>query len=254
MASFGYTVFSECEADAMKQCPNCKTTYTDDSLQFCLNDGANLIFAAGGGAAETVQMPFGGGEPMRINVPPDSVPTVYVKSPVAQNQPAKKGFGLIVAGILGLLLFLTIAGFAAFMLLRRDGGKNIIAAASPSPTVSQTATPTDETAKLKEEMANLKKQLENQKNQKSNSPVETVSPPNRKNTTARINSPSDGFLALRSEPSSESGYRIMMMSHGATIQVLGCPKPSNVGKMPGRWCQVVYEGQTGWAFDAFMIF
>lgn len=242
----------------MKQCPNCRTTYADDSLQFCLNDGANLIFAAvGGGAAETVQMPFGGSEPMRINVPPDSVPTIYAQSPVAQDQPAKKGFGLIIAGILGLLLLLTIAGFAAFMLLRRDDSKNTIAAAaSPSPTVSQTATPTDETAKLKEEMANLKKQLEDQKNQKSNSPVETVSPPppNRKNTTARVNSPGDGFLALRSEPNSESGYRIAMMSHGQTIQVLGCPKPSNVGKMSGRWCQVVYEGQTGWAFDAFMIF
>ena len=236
----------------MKQCPNCKTTYTDDSLQFCLNDGAKLIFEPE--AAETVRMSFGA-EPKRVNMPPDSVPTVYAQPPISQTQHAKKGFGLIIAGILGLFLLLIIAGFAAFSLFRQSDNKNTIAAVSPSPTVSQTPTPNDETARLKEEMANLKKQIENQKSQKPNSPAEIVPPSNRKDaTTARANSPDDGFLALRSEPNSETGYRITKIPHGATLSVLGCPKPSNVGKMAGRWCQVIYNGQSGWAFDAFMIF
>jgi ketosteroid isomerase-like protein len=30
----------------MKQCPNCRTTYTDDSLQFCLQDGSPLSAVA----------------------------------------------------------------------------------------------------------------------------------------------------------------------------------------------------------------
>lgn len=235
----------------MKQCPACKTNYTDDTLQFCLTDGASLISAPN--SAETMRMSFNN-EPMRINVPPDSAPTVFAQPPVSQNQPAKKGFGLIVAGILGLFLLLTVAGFAAFFLLRPTENKNTVVAASPSPVVSPSSTASDETAKLKEELTNLKKQIDARKNQKPNFPVETVSTPNSTGRTARANSPSDGFLALRSEPDSETGERIAKIPHGAALTVLACPKASNVGKMRGRWCQVIYNGQTGWAFDAFMTF
>ena len=247
----------------MKQCPNCKTTYPDDSLQFCLADGANLIFVSD--PAETVRMSFGN-QPMQVNVPPDSVPTIYAQPPISQNPPTKKGFGLIIAGVLGVLLLLVIAGVAAaFIFLRPTDNKSSVATVTPTqtvlptnlpmnlPTNSSTATPNDETERLKEEMANLKKQMEDQKNQKPNFPTVTA-PPNQKGTTARANSPNDGFLALRSEPNSETGYRITKIPHGAALTVLGCPKPSNVGKKSGRWCQVIYNGQSGWAFDAFMTF
>lgn len=239
----------------MKQCPNCKTTYTDDSLQFCLSDGTNLISLPE--APETVRMSFDN-QPMQINIPADSAPTVFAQPPISQSQPPKKNTNLIVAGVLGVLLFLVIGGaVGAFFLLRQTDNKNPVATASPSqsasPVKSPTATPNDETERLKEEMANLKKQLEDQKNQKPNVP--TVSAPlNQKGVTARANSPGDGFLALRSEPNSETGYRVAKIPHGANLTVLGCPKSSNVGKMPGRWCQVVYDGQIGWAFDAFMTF
>ena len=239
----------------MKQCPNCKTTYTDDSLQFCLNDGANLIAVPN--AAETVRMSFAN-EPMRINIPPDSAPTIFPPQtpPVQQNQPAKKAVGLIVAGVIAFFLFLTIAGIAGFIFYYRSGNSNPIAAASPSPTVSLKNSPTaatdDETARLKEEMANLKKQLDDQKNQKPGAPI--VAPSNQNGRTARANSPRDGFLALRTQPDSETGIRIAKIPHGAPLTVLDCPKASNAGKMTGRWCQVVYNGQSGWAFDAFMIF
>ena len=239
----------------MKQCPNCKTAYTDDSLQFCLTDGTNLISLPD--AAKTARLSFGN-QPMRINVPADSAPTVFAQPPVSQNQPAKKIMGIIVAGIFGFFLLLAIVGLAgAFFFFQQGNNQNPVAAASPtpanSPAKSPTATPDDETERLKTEMANLKKQLEDQKNQKPNVPNATA-PPNEKTQTARVNSPDDGFLALRSEPDSETGYRIAKIPHGAPLTVLGCPKPSNVGKMPGRWCQVVYNGQAGWAFDAFMTF
>ena len=245
----------------MKQCPNCRNTYTDDSLQFCLADGAPLINTPD--LAETVQM-SAANHPLRVNIPPDSAPTVFAQTPFApsqtvQDQPAKKSFGLIIAGVLGVLLILGIAGFAAvFFLFRPAENKNPIVSTSPTPTVlptvSPTAAPNDETARLKEEMANLKKQVENQKKQKANVPTDTASPSDQKLTTARANSPDDGFLALRSEPNSETGYRIAKIPHGATVTVLNCPKPSNVGKMAGRWCRIIYDGQSGWAFDAFMTF
>ncbi|MBA3633080.1 MAG: hypothetical protein H0W58_09790 [Acidobacteria bacterium] len=48
--------------------------------------------------------------------------------------------------------------------------------------------------------------------------------------------------------------RIAKIPHGATVTVLGCPKPSNSGETTGRWHQVICNGQSSWAFDAFMIF
>jgi len=233
----------------MKQCPNCKTAYADDSMSFCLNDGANLIRVPE--AAETVQMSFDK-NPARVNVAPDSVPTYF--SPPIPQLPPKNGVSPIIVGVLGLLLLLAIGGFTAFVLLRPTGDKNPVAAVSPNQTVSPTAAPNDETAKLKEEMANLQKQIQDRKNQKPNAPAETFSSPKEEQTTARANSPRDGFLALRSEPNSETGYRVAKIPHGAALTVIACPKASNIGKMAGRWCQVIYNGQSGWAFDAFMTF
>lgn len=239
----------------MKQCPNCKTSYTDDSLQFCLADGTNLIFVST--AAETVRMSFGN-EPMRVNIPSDSVQTVFASPPVSQNQPVKKGSGLIIAGVLGVLLILAAGGLAAAIFLyRQNADQKTIVAASPtpvnSPAKSPAATPDAETERLREEMADLKKQLEDQKKQKPNAPVITATPA-RKGTIARVNSPNDGFLALRSEPNSETGYRITKIPHGAALSVFSCSKPTSIGKTTGRWCQVIYNNQAGWAFDAFMTF
>lgn len=240
----------------MKQCPNCKTVYTDDSLQFCLSDGANLIAVSD--EPETVRMSYGG-QPMRVDIPQNSTPTVFAAPPqIVQNQPAKKVFGLIVAGIVAVILILAIAGIAGFVYYKHIENKDAIVSASPTPasktTVSPTTAPNDEIERLKEEKANLQKQLQDRQNQKPDLPANFSSPPKQTVTTARANSPRDGFLALRSEPNSETGYRIAQIPHGATITVLGCPRASNVGKMPGHWCQVVYNGQTGWAFDGFMTF
>ena len=195
----------------------------------------------------------------------DSTPTVFAPPPpVVQNQSSKKNLGLLLGGGFALLLLLLAAGVGAFIFLRQPDNKNTLAVVSPtltvSPTaannVSPTAAPNDETARLREEMANLKQQIENQKPPKQNliiAPVPPPSPP-QNGRTARVNSPGDGFLALRSEPNSESGSRIAKIPHGAALTVIACPKASNVGKMTGRWCQVIYNGQSGWAFDGFMQF
>jgi len=250
----------------MKQCPSCKNTYTDDSLQFCLSDGTPLI-SMRDDAPPTVNMSYSGSEPMRINIPNESAPTVFAQPPVINNPPAeKKGFGLIIAGVLGFLLLLVVGGLTIYFLIPRSGDNknslpplnvNTKPTVTATPGVSPTASSNDETAKLKEEMEKLKKQLENQKNQKNGSANSTTPPPPQpydNGRTAYANSPGDGFLALRSEPSSEAGERIAKIPHGTALTVIDCPKPSNIGKMSGRWCRVVYNGQAGWAFDAFMKF
>jgi len=185
------------------------------------------------------------------------MPTLFA-TPISETPPVKKGVNPIIVGILGVLLLLVVGLFAAYILLRARTDKISSVLVSPTPTASpaasKTDTPTDETAALKEKLAILEKQMQDRKTQKPNSPAETISPPKPSVNTARANSPRDGFLALRSEPNSETGERIAKIPHGAVITVISCPKPSNVGKMAGRWCQVTYNGQSGWAFDRFMIF
>jgi len=196
-------------------------------------------------------------EPMRINVPPDSAPTVFAP-PISQTPLVKKGVSPIVVGILGVLLLLVVGLFAAYILLRMTKDKNssvlVLPTPTASPAVSKTDTPTNETAALKEKLASLEKQMQDRKTQKPNSPADTFSPPKPADNTARANSPRDGFLALRSEPDSETGERIAKIPHGAIVTVIACPKPSNIGKMAGRWCQITYNGQSGWAFDKFIAF
>ena len=88
----------------MKQCPNCKSNYTDDSLQYCLSDGASLLPVSND--EKTVQMSFAN-EPVRVSIPSDSIPTVFAPPPQSvQNQSSPKGLGLLLGGGLALLLLL----------------------------------------------------------------------------------------------------------------------------------------------------
>ncbi len=236
----------------MKHCPNCKTVYTDETLKFCLADGTALTAVSG--FEETIAMPFDS-EKIRMNIPLDSTPTVFPE--INAKTPEKKGVSPVIVGLLGLLLLLVIAGFAAlasYFWLKSDDNKSLTVAVSPSPTISQTPESDKETAQLKEKLTNLEKQIADQNNRKKTTSAETSSTPKSSEKTARVNSPGDGFLALRSEPDSETGERLAKIPNGSVITVLGCPKPSNNGKIAGRWCQVIYNGQAGWAFSAYMIF
>lgn len=286
----------------MKQCPECRTVYTDAALRFCVNDGATLTEAAGGAdvseetailpraSEETVLLSPRGKNPLRIDIVPSdlSAPTVIAAAQNSQPPhtppnalPVGKNSKSVIFGVLGTALLLLLGGGAlvAFVLFRSsDGGKTVedkkVAAVSPSPsssvstgssslsTSADTPTPTVDAAQLRAELANLQKQIQDQKNQKQTAAPAVGSTPKQQTSSttqsapreARANSPRDGFLALRDEPNSESGYRVAQIPHGAIITVLGCPRASNVGKIPGRWCQVVYNGQSGWAFDAFISF
>jgi hypothetical protein len=225
----------------MKQCPVCKTTYTDDSLSFCLSDGASLFFISDEEETRVIpKVP----ETVRINVPAQQTAPIF--TPVIPHQTTQSGgrsktVSLLI-GVLALVILLFI-GFAAFVLLKPSDKKSD-SSTSPSPTISQT--PNDE-------MARLKKEVEDLKNQKS--PTPTSTPPLQKpaGETARVNSPGDGFLALRSAPNAETGYQILKIPHGASVDVLGCQSFSEkIGSRNGRWCQVNYAGQSGWAFDAWL--
>ncbi len=237
----------------MKQCPNCGTTYTDETLRFCLTDGATLVSLASNEKTAAF-------ENNRVLVDfqkdsaPESVNTVI--SPALPQTSEKKGINWLIIGVLSVLLLFVLlgfAGFAGYIFYKQSGDENRnVAVNSPTPNISPTK---NEDKDLEEKVANLEKQLENQKNKKpTNSPNPFPTETNNSPRTARANSPGDEFLALRSEPSSETGSRIAKIPHGATFTVLDCPKPNAATKMKGRWCQVIYDGQVGWAFDAYMVF
>lgn len=63
-----------------------------------------------------------------------------------------------------------------------------------------------------------------------------------------VNTPGDGFLALRSEPTTKSGRRLAKIPHGTMLQLGVCqPTPS------GSWCQTSFQGLTGWVLDRYVV-
>jgi hypothetical protein len=64
-----------------------------------------------------------------------------------------------------------------------------------------------------------------------------------------VNTPGDGFLALRSEPSSKSGVRVLKIPHGTELQLGSC-----VAAPGGQsWCQTTYNSQSGWILDRYVV-
>jgi hypothetical protein len=67
--------------------------------------------------------------------------------------------------------------------------------------------------------------------------------------TARVHTPGDGFLALRSDPTIRRGKRLLKIPHGACLTLDECIAHS----ADGRWCRTTFEGKTGWVFDRYLI-
>lgn len=236
----------------MKQCPTCGTTYTDETLRYCLADGGSLI-----DVGTDVNTAARGG--VRVDVPPPSYRTV----PGLREQRAAKGSPVlkIVAAvlILGLLGILGLAAAGALFYFNTGGTNVAVASPSPAatqvpkPSVSPSPSPTPDTdeERLEQELANLQRQLEEVlKPEPSKTPSRSE---NDGSPSARVNSPSDGFLALRSEPDAETGERLAQIPHGSTVALENCEKEKvKIGSRTGRWCMVTYRSQTGWVFDAFL--
>ena len=136
----------------MKQCPDCRTTYTDETLRFCLQEGGTLVEVA---EAETVIRPG-----VRVDVPSTNYPTIKT-APTKGSPIIKIVVAVLIVGFLGLVV---LGGAGAIFYLRSAG--TTLAVASPTPTASPTRspsptpTPEAEDERLEQEIANLQKQLE----------------------------------------------------------------------------------------------
>lgn len=130
----------------MKICPNCRKTYTDDGLNFCLDDGSVLQFASSDAPPDTVMMQ----QPLVTDPGPATVrqPTVnstWQQTPQYSVQPKKSSkTWLWVVGVLGIGLLLCGGGVAGFFVLAMMNTEPTVANNNnssstwpqPSPTVS----------------------------------------------------------------------------------------------------------------------
>jgi hypothetical protein len=245
----------------MKQCPTCKNTYTDDSLAFCLSDGTALVSSQ---TEEVTQQISAANNPIRVNIAPETSPNAF--TPAFQQPQLKGGKGWLIGLLVGLfLLAVAVIGGVGALVYMKNGEVKPVAvienkvdnkSVANTQPVANSATPTlDETAAMKQKLAELEKQLKEQKGKVPTVPTlpNAPAPPKVPTVTiARVNSPGDGFLALRTGPSSSTGDRILEIPHGATVTVLACQSAAKGKK--GKWCKVNYNGNAGWAFDGFLIY
>lgn len=159
----------------MKQCPTCRTTYTDDTLKFCLQDGTLLV----GAAASETELPtvaFTDSEtlvsPRRVeplNVPVVSMPTRdWEQSRQTQTETfapeQKKSNTFSIVALTALVMLVLFGGAIGTWLYLKKGKTEIVqnnnnkpavnqntapkntvntnVSPSPSPTATPTATPT----------------------------------------------------------------------------------------------------------------
>jgi hypothetical protein len=137
----------------MKVCPRCRKTYTDENLNFCLEDGSVLTQAAATAPPATEQVLI---NQTRMPAPPNqpgaqpgwgSAPQQFSMQP-----PAKKGSKtwVWVVGILGLLVLVCgggMVGFFAWVASQEGTSPNRIRSfeGSPSPTATSVSTSSDRT-------------------------------------------------------------------------------------------------------------
>lgn len=187
---------------------------------------------------------------MRVDVPQS------MQQPVRYVQPTSGGgmkAFLIIGGVLAMVV-LAVVGAAAIMYFNRDSVSGITNAQTQTPQKSVSPTP-DPTEKLRDQIANLEKQIADQKKGSANANIPLKMPEtSTMQTTARANSPGDGFLALRSLPSAQIGERIAKIPHGATVSIGACGPVITPVKRSGRWCQANYNGMSGWVFDAYLTY
>lgn len=132
----------------MKSCPNCQTHYTDDTLQFCLQDGTPLVSQSEETSAPTVVLDetatvITPRSPVHIPIKPETQSTTDYTTKEDYIQPEKKSniFKIVALTVLTMFLLLTAIGAGAWFYFN-SGEKEI---AKNTNTVKNTKTATKQT-------------------------------------------------------------------------------------------------------------
>ena len=203
----------------MKQSPVCKTTYTDESLRYCLADGATLT-----SEFEEPTVFAGKADPLRVDIV-EGAAAKNISSEATRDGSSRGWLRAVTAfGIIGLVFIAAVLIAVAILYMNTGGRGTPTKAASPTPAPTATADP--EKQRLQDELSNLQRKLDEQKDPDRRTanavPFPTTIQPGT--VTARVNSQNDGFLALRNIPDAERGERIAKIPHGSVVTVNNCEK------------------------------
>lgn len=123
----------------MKICPQCRTSYTDDSLQFCLQDGTPLVGSPttnNWNESETLVSPRH--DKMRFDLPPQQNVTGSREVIIAET-PKKSNTALIVTLTALLTLLAAGAAVAGILYLKRNDKKNAALNVNSKPLANITS-------------------------------------------------------------------------------------------------------------------
>jgi hypothetical protein len=126
----------------MKYCPNCQTTYTDDSLRFCLQDGTSLITYSGKSSQNRAQAFDETETVVRQNQAPSGWEQSQVTRVAALQPKVKKSNTPLIIILTALTMCVLFGGAAGIWLLLSGGSSevkvppnnNTYKSPSPSPT------------------------------------------------------------------------------------------------------------------------
>ena len=142
----------------MKQCPQCKRTYADKSIAFCLADGALL------------SAPYDPDATLHISpTPPANLPPAEVLLSNQSSDSRRNNKSLLF-----IVVSLTLIATAAAFVLFNSGGKNESPQSQSPATNTQTPSPI---SSPKIEQANVKEEVKTNQNQSNNSKPDTNGQP-----------------------------------------------------------------------------
>jgi hypothetical protein len=204
----------------MKRCSSCGRTF-DGDIDFCLDDGTRLGADMGGYQSsgemptQVIERPQSAGYPTPPPVTPQPSRWIYPVVGVL--------CGLVV--VFGYLALFRQSPDNAAQTKNTSAESNKIPDATPKPTGTPLAPP---------------------------SPAPTVS--QVVTGVATVNSPRDGYLALKSEPCvAPCGVTYVKIPHGTRINLESCKTAVELAdRRPGHWCYTSYGGVSGWIFDGFV--
>jgi hypothetical protein len=212
----------------MKKCPHCGQPFGDE-IDFCLHDGTPLVADSGRQGI--------GGYPVS-----GEIPTQYI--PRSQSIPPETAFHSPrwVYPVMGVLCGLVVVlGFFAFF-----------KGSSPDK---------DPAAQKNRDSAGPSADTESQRSRPGGPapapssptpfPLSSVNP--AADTVVTVNSPRDGYLALKEEPCTMPCRTLLKIPHNTRLSLGTCKDSFEVAdRRRGRWCYTSYGGYSGWVFDAFV--
>jgi hypothetical protein len=216
----------------MKQCPQCQKIYADDMI-YCLDDGSTLFFNS---FSNNEEIPTVISSKQRINPQP------------SVNQNAKWMYPLI--GVMsGLIIVFAFLAALPYLTAKKEG---ILDTTSPSKNEKVTTSQRESIPSPTVQTIIVEKEVP-----KSVSVPQPSAPPSEKQVNypvVTVNSPRDGYLALKSEPCvAPCGTMLLKIPHGTRLSLGTCKDNLEVAdRRRGRWCYTSYGGYTGWIFDAFV--